>query len=169
MHHRQRKLHGNSLMSDRVVSEASVSFIPDSASGATDLPGDLPRAPRRLAVSRVNEGAEGLMILRTTTGLRFEPVADIEWLEADANYAIFHIRGEQVRVRMTLNELERTLDTQRFLRISRSTIINLSHARQAVSQGNGQYVFEMRAGHHLVSSRCRRAAIKGLSASASRW
>jgi DNA-binding LytR/AlgR family response regulator len=156
-------------MNDLAVSEASVQFTPEGASSALDLPLRAARPPRKAVVSRVNPGTEGLMILRTTTGLRFEPSAEIEWLEADANYAIFHIRGEQVRVRMTLNELERTLDARRFLRISRSIILNLSHARQAVSKGNGQYVFEMRAGHQLVSSRCRKSAIRNLSASASRW
>lgn len=157
-------------MNDLAVSEASVPFTPEGAAGALDLPMKAARTPRKAVVSRVNPGgAEGLMILRTTTGLRFESMAGIEWLEADANYAIFHIRGEQVRVRMTLNELERTLDARRFLRISRSIIINLSHARQAVSKGNGQFVFEMQGGQQLVSSRCRKAAIRNLSASGSRW
>jgi DNA-binding LytR/AlgR family response regulator len=157
------------LMNDLAVSEATVQFTPDGASGALELPLKAARTPRKAVVSRLNPGTEGLMILRTTTGLRFEPIAEIEWLEADANYAIFHIRGEQVRVRMTLNELERTLDPRRFLRISRSIILNLSHARQAVSKGNGQYVFEMRGGQQLVSSRCRKSAIRNLSASTSRW
>jgi DNA-binding LytR/AlgR family response regulator len=156
-------------MNDRAVSETTVHFSPDGASGAMDMSLPVSRPPRRLSIARATQSTDGLMILRTTAGLRFEPTADIEWLEADANYAIFHIRGEQVRVRMTLNELERSLDGQRFLRISRSLIINLAHARQAVSQGNGQYLFEMRTGQKLVSSRCRKAAIRSLTASASRW
>jgi DNA-binding LytR/AlgR family response regulator len=156
-------------MSDRIVTEAPIQFAADGSSGGLEVSAPPQRERRRVTVSHVNPGTEGLMILRTTTGLRFESLADIEWLEADANYAIFHLRGEQVRVRMTLNELERTLDPQRFLRISRSIIINLSHARQAVSQGNGQYMFEMRAGQKLMSSRCRKAAIRGLSASSARW
>lgn len=156
-------------MNDLVTSEVMLQSPSEHSSGAVDVPVSTSRISKRVAISRTSQGTEGLMILRTTTGLRFERPTDIEWLEADANYAIFNIRGEQVRVRMTLNELERTLDPQRFLRISRSIILNLAHARQAVSQGGGQYVFEMRGGQRLVSSRCRKHAIRSLTSRASRW
>jgi two-component system LytT family response regulator len=103
-----------------------------------------------------------LIVLRTPAGLRFEPAADVEWLQADGNNVVFCIRGERVSMRMTLTNLESTLDPVRFLRISRSSIVNLGHVRQALFRDGGHYVFEMRSGQKLPSSRNRSRLIRRL-------
>jgi len=126
-------------------------------------------APRELATSDGKPNADRLIVLKTATGLRFDSTADVEWLEADCNYVLFHIRGERVRVRQTLSELEGILDPNRFLRISRTAIVNLAHAREAVALGSGQYAFEMRSGYRLLASRSRARVIRRLTASVRCW
>lgn len=108
--------------------------------------------------------ADGLLILKTPTGLRFEFTSDIEWLEADRNHVIFHVRGEAVRVRAKLSGLESTLDAARFLRINRSAIVNLFHVKQAVALESGRYRFEMRSGRQLSSNRNCARVMRGLAA-----
>jgi DNA-binding LytR/AlgR family response regulator len=130
---------------------------------------DSTHVPRKSAASGGNQSSDGLIVLKTATGLRFEPMAEVEWLESDANYVVFHIRGERLRVRMTMTELERVLDPAFFLRISRSILVNLAQAREAVSLGGGQYAFEMRGGRRLVSNRTRAKAIRSLGGSVRRW
>jgi two-component system LytT family response regulator len=109
--------------------------------------------------------ADNLFVLKTATGLRFESLATVEWLEADRNHVIFHIRGrEPVRVRAKLSELERTLESARFLRISRSSMVNLAQVLQAQSLPGGRYVFELQSGCKLQASRSRATVIRKLAA-----
>jgi two-component system LytT family response regulator len=112
---------------------------------------------------------DGLVVLKTGTGLRFESPADLEYLQADRNHVIFHIRGEAVRVRAKLSDLEAALDPNRFLRISRSNIVNLAHVREAVALENGHFIFELRNGVRLPTNRSRARAIRSLAASVRRW
>jgi DNA-binding LytR/AlgR family response regulator len=109
-----------------------------------------------------------LIVLKTPRGLRFEPTADVEWLEANRNYVIFCIRGERVSVRTKLSDLESKLDPVRFLRISRSSMVNLAHVKQAHTQDGGQFVFEMRSGVKLPCSRTRSRLIRNLGTSVRR-
>jgi two-component system LytT family response regulator len=113
--------------------------------------------------------ADALIVLRTARGLRFEPPADIAWLQADRNNVVFHIRGETVVVRVKLSDLESTLDANRFVRINRSNIVNLAHVKEAVALEGGLYVFEMRSGKRLRSSRGRARQLRRLAASVRLW
>jgi two-component system LytT family response regulator len=109
--------------------------------------------------------ADNLFVLKTATGLRFESLAAVEWLEADRNHVIFHILGrEPVRVRAKFSELESALEAARFLRISRSSMVNLAHVLQAESLQGGRYLFELQSGFKLQASRSRAAAIRKLAA-----
>ncbi len=109
--------------------------------------------------------ADNLFVLKTATGLRFESLAAVEWLEADRNHVIFHIRGrEPARVRAKLSDLENTLGAASFLRISRSSMVNLAHVLQAESLQGGRYVFELQSGCKLRASRSRASAIRKLAA-----
>jgi two-component system LytT family response regulator len=134
------------------------------ASAASDS-----RVIREAASPDARPSTDGLVVLKTSSGLRFESPAEVEWLEADRNHVIFHIRGEAVRIRAKLGDLEAALDQSRFLRISRSSIVNLGHVRQALSLQNGHFVFEMRSGTKLPTNRSRARAIRGLAASVRRW
>lgn len=122
-----------------------------------------------LSVTAIRPPPDGLMVLKTSRGLRFEAPADIEWLEADRNNVIFHIRGEPITVRVKMSELETTLDANRFVRISRSSMVNLAHVREAASLEGGLYMFEMRSGRRLRSSRGRARLIRKLAASVRLW
>jgi two-component system, LytTR family, response regulator len=131
------------------------------------LAGDEPRV-REIRAPETRSGLD-LIVLKTPGGLRFEPTADVEWLEANRNYVVFCIRGERVSVRTKMSDLESKLDPVRFLRISRSSMVNLGHVKHAHVQDGGQFVFEMRNGDRLPCSRTRSRLIRSLGASVRRW
>lgn len=55
--------------------------------------------------------------------------ADIIWIEAEDYYTRFHTSTGSYLVRISLASLERRLDSSRFIRIHRSTIINVDHLK----------------------------------------
>ncbi len=60
---------------------------------------------------------------KTRGRIYFVNVEDVDWIEADRNYALFHV-GEIVHVyRSTFGELAQQLDPARFVRVHRSVIV----------------------------------------------
>jgi len=69
----------------------------------------------------------------------FLNVSDIDWIEAASYYACIHIGAATHILRRTLQELEQDLDSQTFVRIHRSIIVNLDRVRGLELQDGGEY------------------------------
>jgi two-component system LytT family response regulator len=65
------------------------------------------------------------MIIKTGKNYRFIHVDHIQWVEADGNYLRVYIGDQSHLIRETLGNLEKKLDGDRFIRINRSTIVNI--------------------------------------------
>lgn len=77
----------------------------------------------------------------TAEGLRFVKVDDIVYLEANVNYThIFLKAGEKYVVSHTLKDFEEILDTDTFVRIHHSHIINKNYAERYIRGEGGQVV-----------------------------
>ncbi len=63
--------------------------------------------------------------MRKGTVKIFLSAAEIDWIEAEDYYARLHVGEASHLVRMSLAKLEKRLDPAKFVRIHRSTIINL--------------------------------------------
>jgi two-component system, LytTR family, response regulator len=91
-------------------------------------------------------------VIRNGARITFVEAERVEWIGAEGNYVGLHV-GKQVHlIRETLTELERKLDPTRFLRIHRSTIINLDQVQAVESLFRGEYVVILKAGRKLNSS-----------------
>jgi two-component system, LytTR family, response regulator len=55
---------------------------------------------------------------------------EIDWVEAADNYVSLHVGSAAHLLRETMNSFEHRLPPDRFLRISRSTIVNLDRVRE---------------------------------------
>ena len=55
--------------------------------------------------------------------------ADILYVEALGNYVAIHVRGATIVSRATLSSTFKSLDNNRFLRISRSAVVNIEHIK----------------------------------------
>jgi two-component system, LytTR family, response regulator len=81
------------------------------------------------------------------------PVARIERIQADRNDAVFHAGGRQYRLRTTLTELEGRLDARRFVRISRSEIVNLDRVAEVEPLDHGDFRVHLDTGEVRRMSR----------------
>jgi DNA-binding LytR/AlgR family response regulator len=71
--------------------------------------------------------AFGRNVFKSGTRRVFVDLKDLEWVEAERDYAMLHVRGERLLIRATMSKLEEELASRAFCRIHRSIIINLDH------------------------------------------
>ncbi|MHA1544123.1 MAG: LytTR family DNA-binding domain-containing protein, partial [Alphaproteobacteria bacterium] len=64
---------------------------------------------------------------------------NVLWIEAQDYYSVLHLNGRQSWIKMTMKELEKTLEPDAFVRIHRSTIININHLKQIKTESSGKY------------------------------
>ena len=79
--------------------------------------------------------------------------ADIDWIESSGNYAHLHANSASYVVRMTMGELERRLDPARFVRIHRSTIVQIDRIQDIIAAWHGDFDVTLRDGTVLRLSR----------------
>ena len=63
--------------------------------------------------------------VRTHNRTQFLRVQDVDWIEAAANYVRLHVRKETFLFRASMSAFEGRLDPRQFVRIHRSTIVNI--------------------------------------------
>jgi two-component system, LytTR family, response regulator len=85
--------------------------------------------------------------------LRFVPVEAIDYLEADGNYVRIRAGPEEHRIRATLTGLQERLDPHQFIRIHRSTVVNVTRVREIQPWFGGDYVAILQGGAKLRVSR----------------
>lgn len=67
------------------------------------------------------------VVIRSQGRVAFVSVDEILWIEAADNYVRLHTAGRSHLLRETMANIESDLDPDRFVRIHRSTIINVEH------------------------------------------
>ena len=85
--------------------------------------------------------------------------AEIDFIEADGNYVAIHASRECYLVRETMAELERRLAPARFVRIHRSTIVNLARIKEIHPWFHGHHVVVLSTGDRLRLSRYQRSKL----------
>jgi len=80
-------------------------------------------------------------------------VSEIDWIEADGHHVRIRALGEVITVRQRLRSFEEALDPVQFLRIHRSTIVNLDRVRELRHWFGGDYQVLLRDGAELRLSR----------------
>ncbi len=96
------------------------------------------------------------IMVRERDSIRFVPVAEIDWLEGAGNYVRVHAGSDSHLVRATLTGLSERLDPRRFVRIHRSTIVNVDRIREVQPWAGGDYVAILHDGETLKVSRSYR-------------
>jgi two-component system LytT family response regulator len=101
-------------------------------------------------------------IVKTNGHMFFIKTEDIDWIEAEGNYVSLHSGKEAHLLRDTISALESQLDPKKFLRVHRSTIINLDRVKELQSWFHGDYRIIMQTGKELMLSRSYRDRLSGL-------
>lgn len=64
---------------------------------------------------------------------------EIDRVEADNNYIRVFVKEKSFIIRNTLGSIEKKLDPEVFIRVNRSTIINVNRIRELIEMGNNNY------------------------------
>lgn len=86
----------------------------------------------------------------------------IDWLEADGNYVRIHCGSESHYVRETLASLEAQLPVEKFMRVSRSALVNLDRIKEFQPMFYGDYAVILHTGAKLTLSRNYRDRLEKL-------
>lgn len=87
-------------------------------------------------------------------GFKMIDVDDIIYIEADSNYSVVHLSNQdKITVSKVLREFEELLPSDQFVRVHKSSIINLNHLKEYNSK-NGLQVF-LKNGESINISRRR--------------
>lgn len=78
---------------------------------------------------------------------------DVEWVAADGDYVRITAGAHSFLMRETLTAMAARLLPPRFVRIHRSTIVNVEHIRELEPLPNREYLVVLRSGTRLRSSR----------------
>lgn len=81
------------------------------------------------------------------------PVASIDWIEAEGDYARLHTTAKGYLIEKSLEELEVLLAARGFARVHRSAIVNVDRIDEIHAEGSGRYRLQLRGGVQLIASR----------------
>jgi two-component system, LytTR family, response regulator len=126
---------------------------------------DVPVAQRASEAAEQLSGNGALARIFVRDRGRIVPIAigDIERLEADDDYVAVHSRGRRFLVYLGMNEFEARLDSERFLRVHRSHIVNLDHVAALAPYDATRLQIEMKDGKKIIASRTRSRELRGLA------
>lgn len=102
------------------------------------------------------------LVIRGEGRAYLQPVREIEWIEASGKHVHIHASGEPKSMRATMIELEQKLNPRRFLRVSRSAIVNVDRIREVAPWFNGEFLVTMKSGAQVPSTRGYRQALVDL-------
>ncbi len=88
--------------------------------------------------------------------------SDIQWVDAAGDYMCIHAGGNTHIMRITMKELEGLLNPAKFLRIHRSTLVNLNAITGAHTLGSGDMTLGLDGGVQLKVSRGFRDRVREL-------
>ena len=98
--------------------------------------------------------------IKTGGHVVFVRTQNIDWVEAADNYVCLHCGAETHPMRETMNALEAKLDNGRFIRIHRSTIVNMDRIKELQPWFRGDYLVILHDGTQLTLSRNYRDRLK---------
>lgn len=132
----------------------------------------LARVRQQHQVDEMKEKLQGLLDQRARYPDRMEiktsgrviilKLSEIDWVDAAGNYVKIHTGPETLTLRETMSRIEKRLDPGLFMRIHRSTIVNIERIRELQQQFHGDYVVVLKTGQRLTLSRSYREKMQQL-------
>lgn len=93
------------------------------------------------------------LAVKTPGKVTFVEVDQIQAIEAAGKYAVVHVGKENHVLRETMSSLESNLPPQRFLRISRSVIVNIDQIQELQPMFNGENLVVLKNGKSYPTTR----------------
>ena len=127
--------------------EPAPSARPQLAALLDQLRSDGTAVPRRIALKR-----DGCLL--------FVRIDDIDWVEAADDHVVVHVGRDVYRQRDTLTRLEQRLPAQKFLRVHRSSIVNVDRIRELQPWFQGDFVLILVDGTRVTTGRSYRERVR---------
>jgi two-component system LytT family response regulator len=107
---------------------------------------------------------QGRLVIREKGRIVFIELDQIDWIEASANYVRLSVGKESHLVRETIGRISERLNPNHFVRIHRSTIVDIRKIKELIPVNSGEYVVVLKSGKELSCSRGYRAALQSVIA-----
>ena len=115
-----------------------------------------------LAEIKSRPDTPGRLLIKTDKKMVLVPMDDIDWVEAADNYVVLHVGKESHIQRETLSAMEIKLPSDTFIRISRSTIVNINRIKELQPLFHGEYAVILKTGARLTLTRTYRDGLEKL-------
>jgi two-component system, LytTR family, response regulator len=105
-------------------------------------------------------GAPARILAESGSRMHVLDVAQVEVVEADRNYVKITVGRDVFHARSTLQQAEKSLQTQPMLRISRSCLVNMSHVSEISRTPRGDAILVLSGGTTVTSSEGYREPVR---------
>lgn len=104
------------------------------------------------------------MVVRENGRVTFLNPDEIDWIETDGNYLRLRVGSKSYLLRETMNSAEERLADKKFLRVSRSALVNLERIKEWQPLFHGDSVLVLKDGTRLTVTRVYREKLERLVA-----
>lgn len=99
--------------------------------------------------------------IRVGDRISYVRLDDVDWIEADGNYVRLHVKDKSHLLRRALRAMADDVDPKRFVRIHRSTIVNIDRIAEMRPLADGDYSVLLTTGAKLRLSKRYRDGLPG--------
>lgn len=138
---------GRNRVGERKIGSLSNQLVSLMAEHKTGKPVDRPAGP-----VEVRDRSERILI-KERDSVFFVKTENIDWVEAAKDYVVIHIGQKKHLLRESMTRMEKRLDPNTFVRIHRSSIVNIERIKELKSYFHGDYIVYMKDGSELKLSR----------------
>ena len=115
------------------------------------------------SATRPRDVAAAFFTVRKRDRVLLVAVKDVDWIEAEGKYVRIHVREQSHLIRDGIAAVEARLDPRQFVRIHRSTIVNLRRITELQRGDGGDYIVVLGSGARLTLSRRFRAHVREMT------
>jgi len=108
--------------------------------------------------------SEGRLVIRAKGRVVFLNLSELDWIEASANYVRLNVGKESHLFRETIGRVSERLNPNHFVRVHRSTIVNVRKIKELIPVNSGEYIVVLKNGKELSCSRSYRTALESMIA-----
>jgi two-component system LytT family response regulator len=138
----------------RVRRRRGTESLMERQAGLTSLMAQLERNVQALA------SAAPRILAESGSRMHLLDAADVELVEGDRNYVKVTVGRGVFHARSTLQQAEKSLQSQPMLRISRSCLVNVNHVQELSRTHRGDFIFVLAGGSTVTSSEGYRDTVR---------
>lgn len=101
-------------------------------------------------------------VIKSGGRIYFVNTEDIDWFEADGNYIKLHAGNKTELIRETLKNLESKLNPKQFIRVHRSSIVNINSIKELTSWFGNEYKIKLKSGQEITTGKKYKSNINDL-------